>query len=84
MLGKLGEQVVLRGRKAFERISFREAIVAEKIIYYPKKHSRDAKAREAYREELGNRRAADEIYLVDILREEWDSHDTRLRRNISE
>ena len=84
MLGKLGEQVVLGTRKAFERISFREAIVAEKEIYYPKKHSRDAKARDAYREERGNVRAADEIYLVDILREEWDSHGARLRRNISE
>lgn len=84
MLGKLGEQVVLRSRKAFEKIAFREAIVAEKEIYYPRKNNRDAKAREAYRKERGNRRAADEIYLVDILREEWDSHDARLRRNISE
>ncbi|MBP5463071.1 MAG: DUF3990 domain-containing protein [Lachnospiraceae bacterium] len=83
-LGKLGEQVVLKSKKAFERISFREALVAEKEIYYPRKNSRDTKARAAYRAERGSRRAADEIYLVDILREEWDSHDARLRRNVSE
>ena len=84
MLGKLGEQVVLKSKRAFERLSFREASVAEKEIYYPRRNSRDTKARAAYREERAVGRAADEIYLVDILREEWDSHDARLRRNISE
>ena len=84
MLGKLGEQVVLKSERAFERIAFREAQVAEKEIYYPRKNSRDRKARDAHREERGSRRAADGIYLVDILREEWDSHDARLRRNVSE
>ncbi|MBQ6660383.1 MAG: DUF3990 domain-containing protein [Lachnospiraceae bacterium] len=84
MLGKLGEQVVLKSKRALERLSFREASVAEKEIYYPRRNSRDAKARAAYREEREDGRAADEIYLVDILREEWGNHDARLRRNLSE
>lgn len=83
-LGKLGEQVVLKSRKAFHQIVFSESISAEKEIYYPKKTARDKEARAAYRRERGNRRAADAIYLLDILREEWEKDDPRLRRNLSE
>ena len=83
-LGKLGEQVVLKSRKAFHQIVFSESISAEKEIYYPKKTARDKEARAAYRRERGNRRASDAIYLLDILREEWEKDDPRLRRNLSE
>lgn len=83
-LGKLGEQVVLKSRKAFHQIVFSESISAEKEIYYPKKTARDKEARAAYRRERGNRRASDAIYLLDILREEWEKNDPRLRRNLSE
>ncbi len=83
-LGKLGEQVVLKSRKAFEQIVFSESVLAEKEIYYPKKTARDKEARAAYRRERGNRRASDAIFLVDILREEWKKDDPRLRRNLSE
>lgn len=44
-LGKLGEQIVLKSRKAFEQLSFQEAIYAEKETYYPKKMNRDQGAR---------------------------------------
>ena len=83
-LGKLGEQVVLKSRKAFHQIVFSESISAEKEIYYPKKTARDKEARAAYRRERGNRRASDAIYLLDILREEWEKNDPRLRRSLSE
>ena len=83
-LGKLGEQVVLKSRKAFHQIVFSESISAEKEIYYPKKTARDKEARAAYRRERGNRRASDAIYLLDILREEWEKNDPRLRRNLSD
>lgn len=83
-LGKLGEQIVLKSKKAFEQISFTEIIPAEKEIYYPMKTARDKEAREAYRREHSNRRASDAVYLIDILREEWKSDDSRLRRNLFE
>lgn len=83
-LGKLGEQIVLKSKKAFEQIQFNEIITAEKEIYYPMKTARDKEAREAYRNERQGRRASDAVYLIDILREEWLTDDPRLRRNISE
>ena len=83
-LGKLGEQIVIKSKKAFEQITFEEAIPAEKEIYYPKKTARDKEAREAYREERTGHRASDAVYLIDILREEWNADDPRLRRNLSE
>lgn len=83
-LGKLGEQIVLKSKKAFDQITFSKMIPAEKEIYYPKKTTRDKEAREAYRKEHTDRRASDVIYLIDILREEWNADDPRLRRNISE
>ena len=83
-LGKLGEQIVLKSKKAFEQIQFNEIITAEKEIYYPMKTARDKEAREAYRNERQGRRASDAVYLIDILREEWQTDDPRLRRNISE
>ena len=83
-LGRLGEQIVLKSKKAFEQISFTEIIPAEKEIYYPMKTARDKEAREAYRRERSNRRASDAVYLIDILREEWKSDDSRLRRNLFE
>lgn len=83
-LGKLGEQIVLKSKKAFDQIAFSESIPAEKEIYYPKKTARDKEAREAYRKERTERRASDAVYLIDILRERWSVDDPRLRRNISE
>lgn len=83
-LGKLGEQIVLKSKKAFDQIQFNEIITAEKEIYYPMKTARDKEAREAYRNERQERRASDAVYLIDILREEWQTDDPRLRRNISE
>ena len=83
-LGRLGEQIVLKSKKAFEQIGFTEIIPAEKEIYYPMKTARDKEAREAYRKERSNRRASEAVYLIDILREEWKNDDARLRGNVPE
>lgn len=83
-LGELGEQIVLKSKKAFGQIIFEKAIFAEKEIYYPKKTFRDKEARAAYRDKSGSSRASSEVYLLDILREGWRDDDARLRRNLSE
>lgn len=83
-LGKLGEQIVLKSERAFEQLMFQEAIYAEKETYYPKKMSRDQGAREEFRSERGKRRVKDAVYLIDILREEWQNNDARLSGNLSE
>lgn len=82
-LGKLGEQIVLKSKKAFEQLTFIKAIPAEKEFFYQKKIARDYAARAAFRGEKISRRAVDAIYLLDILRGEWKSNDPRIRRNLS-
>ena len=51
-LGKLGEQIVLKSQKAFERIRFlkEKSEYADSSIYYAKKQSRDKQARTRYKE----------------------------------
>jgi hypothetical protein len=82
-LGKLGEQTVLKSEKSFEQIRFIRSEAADREIYYPMKNARDRGARSAYRKEWGLQKAADSIFLIDILRGGWDNNDARIRRNIS-
>lgn len=82
-LGKLGEQIVLRSKKAFHQITYLGNEPAEDMIYYPKRVARDNAAREAFRQERKIARASDAVYMLDILREEWKNDDSRLFRNLS-
>ena len=82
VLGKLGEQIVAISERAFERFQFVEAISAPKEIYYPKKLSRDTKAREEFRKEKGRGNILTEKYMIDIIREGWLNEDERLQRVI--
>jgi hypothetical protein len=83
-LGKLGEQTVLKSQKSFGQLRFIRFDPADREIYYPKKNARDRDARSSYRKERESSRAADSIYLIDILRGGWGNNDARIRRNISE
>jgi hypothetical protein len=82
-LGKLGEQTVLKSERAFEQIRFIRSEAADYEVYYPKRSARDKKARLAYRNERVRQSAVDSVFLVDILRERWESDDSRIRRNLS-
>ncbi len=77
-LGKLGEQIVLKSRKAFDAISFCEALKADNALYYPKKTSRDRKARADFKRER-DVSVVDDIFILDIIRNEWNDDDPRLR-----
>ncbi len=77
-LGKLGEQVVLKSRKAFDALSFCEAVKADNTLYYPKKASRDRKARDDFRKER-EVNVLDDVFILDIIRNEWNDDDPRLR-----
>lgn len=83
-LGKLGEQTVLKSKRSFAQISFISSEAATREIYYPMKNARDKEARSSYRKERERQRAAEAVYLIDILRGGWGSDDARLRRNLSE
>lgn len=70
-LGKLGEQVVLKSKKAFDALIFVEAIKAPRQEYFAKYKSRDDEARAKYRQIASKPMAEDETYVIDIIRNKW-------------
>ena len=81
-LGKLGEQVVLKSRLAFDSISFLDFDAADYRDYYPVRKARSEKAEQDFRricEETG-----DGLYMIDILRGEIKNDDERIPRNVPE
>lgn len=84
-LGKLGEQIALVSEKAFEKLQFIEAIPVDSSIYYPKFSSRDSSARARYRNELAHSQTLlEDIFVLDIIRQEMRNDDVRIQRIISE
>ncbi len=77
-LGKLGEQFVLKSKKAFDSIHFLDYILADNSEYYTKRKQRDEEAREAFQKEL-ERDDVNGIYMRDIIREGIQANDARLR-----
>lgn len=78
-LGKLGEQIVIKSPKAFERIAYQESEPVDTAIYGPHRRNRDLEARAAYRKITEEGFQPDGVYMVDILRENWKNDDPRLR-----
>ena len=70
-LGKLGEQVVLKSKKAFDSLTFVEAIKASRQEYFAKYKQRDEEARGKYRQIASKPLAESEIYVIDIIRNNW-------------
>ena len=66
-LGKLGEQVVLKSKKAFEALTFVEAIKAPRQEYFAKYKQRDEEARGKYRHIASKPLAESEIYVISQL-----------------
>lgn len=84
-LGKLGEQIVLVSEKAFARILFVDAVLVAKEDYYSKFLARDTKARRSFKEDIEKKKPyKDDIFVMDILREEIKNDDTRIQRIILE
>ena len=77
-LGKLGEQIVLKSRKAFDRILFAGSEPVDSGIWYAKRMLRDRKARHEYfqTDHSGYERGG--LYMTRILDEEIKLHDPRL------
>lgn len=82
-LGKLGEQIVLKSRKAFEQLIYIKSESVECEVYYTKKADRDRKARKEYRE--GKKKKADynDLFMIDIMREGIKNGDARLSVGVS-
>lgn len=79
-LGMLGEQVVLISEKAFTKIKFKTAYNVDKETYYNSFYSRDLKARLDYKDIISkNINLKDDIFVIDIIREEMKQNDPRLQ-----
>ena len=77
-LGKLCEQIVLKSPQAFEKIQYVKSEPVDMQAYYIKKIERERAARKEYR--MSNRQKADlnELFILDIMREEMENDDPRL------
>lgn len=84
-LGKLGEQFMVKSKKAFDMIEFVRSELADGEIYYTKRLMRDSEARKLYLQgERKSTPSSDDLYMIDILREEMKQDDARLQRRIFE
>lgn len=77
-LGKLGEQIVLKSDKAFERISYVSIDPTDVEKYYPRKVARDLAARQAYADTRTSTDDIDDIFILDILRGRVKEDDLRI------
>lgn len=78
-LGNLGMQFVLKSKKAFEQIKFVSAEEVEAAAWYPKRASRDSKARKEYWSSRNNKLLQDDIFVLDIIKNQMKEDDARLR-----
>lgn len=76
-LGKLGEQVVLISKKAFDKIEFLPQMTefADHSIYYPKKAKRDKEARSQYLDEERFINDISGLYVREIVQKEMKNSD---------
>jgi hypothetical protein len=76
-LGKLGTQFVLKSRKAFSRIEFKEATLAKASDWFALKKGRDDEARRIYRD-MRAKRERNGLYITRIMDEEMTADDLRV------
>ena len=81
-LGKLGEQIVLKSKFAFDRIHYEGFEAADKEKYYVLRKSRDDDANHLYLSMLDE--DDDGLYIQDIMRGGILNDDPRIPRNLSE
>lgn len=78
-LGNLGQQFVLKSKKAFDLISFIGYENASCNEWYSRKENRDKAARRDYFDTEKNKRLRGDIYITQIIDEEMNGNDARLR-----
>jgi hypothetical protein len=78
-LGKLGQQIVLKSRKAFKHICYQGCEPVRSLEWYAKKELRDKTVRREYFNAERNKRQRGDLYITQILDEEMKADDSRLR-----
>jgi hypothetical protein len=83
-LGTLGEQFVLKSPKAFDLLTFAGKEAADGEVYFSKRKKRDDGARTEYlKKERRTAQTTDDLYMIDILRQEMKNGDARLQGKLS-
>ena len=77
--GGLGDQMVLKSRKAFDRIAYIDSEEVDSLIWYPKRQARDNKARSDYYSIDKMNYIRGDIYVTRIIDEEITRDDERLQ-----
>lgn len=68
-LGKLGRQIVLKSRRAFDAVSFLGAESVDASVWHGRRVKRDQRAREAYAEMVTEGGfGPDDVFALDLLR----------------
>ena len=78
-LGKLGEQIVVKSKRAFERLRFLSAKAAVREDWLPAKESRDSSARRDYFDMRKTPYRLEDLSIQQIMRERIVQNDPRLR-----
>lgn len=78
LLGKLGNQIVLKSKRAFDQLDFVGTESAPADIYYNLKINRDKAARDEFRNSVRKRPNRNDLFMLDIMREEIKDGDQRL------
>ena len=82
-LGNPGIQVVLHSKKAFKQLTYVKSTIAENETYYTKRVVRDLQAKEEYQNTTRNIKVnKDDLFIMDIIRQEVKNDDPRIQRNI--
>ena len=77
-LGKLGQQFVIKSKKALDRIQYLGYELAESSEWYAKKMLRDRTAIREYFDVERNRRERGDIHIAQIIDEEMTTEDMRI------
>ncbi len=77
-LGKLGEQIVLKSPRAFDHINFNGCESVDVEEYFNKKREREREARQAYRKSKREAVNVNDLFILDIMRENIKNGDARL------
>ena len=78
-LGNLGEQIMIRSKKAFNQIEYKGCEGVSAFEWYEKKRQRDICARKSYWNMNREGYIKGDLYMVRIIDEEVKSDDPRLR-----
>lgn len=84
-LGTLGEQVVLLSERALAQIRSTGYEIADYRTYYYRRAERDQNARVSYADRRKNlQQLMDDLFILDIMREDMQNDDARLQSALSE